>query len=273
MIRSVFCAGGALIAFGLAAVASASAPEGPGTQLGAQPILFSAQSRIEVDADGAVVAVAPTPSLPEAVNAALAENLGKLRFVPATREGRAVGGVTYARQEACAVPDGASYRMSVRFLGNGPGTPKGGDRLIVPRFPPDAQRAGAAAEVKLAYRVEPDGSVTVESAESVGARGRYTRDFVAATRHWMDGQTAEPEYLDGQPVATRVSTTVKFTSGVTFTGPNARAQVERHVREQKALAEQARIASSAACATASQARAALPQQVAVNSPFKPMRVE
>lgn len=233
-----------------------------------QPVLFAAQSRIEVDANGTVVAIAPTPGLPEAVNAALANNLRSLHFEPAMKDGRAVGGVTYARQEACAIPEGGNYRLAVKFFGNGPGGLEGDGKAPAPRYPFEALRAGASAEVKLVYVVGTDGSIAVESAELANGRSRYTKDFIAASRNWLEGRQASPESLDGQAVATRVETTVKYTLGASFSGPNARRQSEAHAREATARMQEERIASSGACTAAAKAREDQPQQVALNSPFK-----
>jgi hypothetical protein len=240
----------------------------PAGEAAPQAVLFAAQSRIEVDATGAVTAVAPTPGLPEAVNAALANNLRSLRFTPAMKDGRAVGGVTYARQEACAIPDGGNYRLAVKFFGNGPGGLEGGDKASAPRYPSEALRAGASAEVKLVYVVGPDGSIAVESAELAKGRSRYTKDFIAASRDWLEGRQASPESLDGQAVATRVETTVKYTLGPSFSGPNARKQSEAHARETLARMQEERIANNGACTEAARAREDRPQQVAINSPFK-----
>ena len=259
---SVFLA--SLAASGFAGAAG-PAPAGDSAP---QPVLFAAQSRIEVDATGAVIAVAPTPGLPEGVNAALANNLRSLRFEPAIKDGRAVGGVTFARQEACAIPESGNYRMAVKFLGTGPGGPQVGGRLPAPRYPFEAQRAGATADVKLVYRVEPDGSIAIESAGLESGRSRYTKDFIAASRDWLEGQHAQPEALDGQAVATRVQTTVKYTLGPSFSGPNARSQSEAYTRETIARMREERIANSGACAVAAKAGEDRPQQVALNSPFK-----
>jgi hypothetical protein len=217
-----------------------------------------------------VVAVAPSPSLPEAVNLALAENLRKLRFEPALRDGHVVPGVTYARQEACAVPTGGSYNLAVRFLGNGPGILHGGPTTI--RFPLGAHQAGASAQVKLTYVVQPDGKVVVESADLVSKRGPNARDFVTAARDWLESQRSEAEQLDGQPVATRVSFTMVYKSGgPTFTGINAREQAKRHVEAEAARRREASIASSSACALASSAEDAPQQHVALTSPFRLMQ--
>lgn len=264
MRRSLVPTCGAFIAFCLAAAPAAAAPE---TAPAPKPILFSAQSRVEVDADGKVVAVAPSPELPEAVNTALTDNLRKLRFTPAQLDGRAVGGVTYVRQEACAIPEAGRYRMAVKVLGNGPGYAEGGDRLSVPRWPTEGPRSGPV-EVKLEYRVGTDGEISVASAQLVSGRNRAARDFVSASRRWLDGRRAKPEFLDGRPVATRMSTTIKFMPSVTFTGPDARRQVEEYARAEQARLEQARFASSGACALASQAGDAAPVQVALDSPFQ-----
>jgi hypothetical protein len=237
----------------------------------AKPLLFGAQSRIEVDAEGKVVAIEAAPGLPAAVNTALEQNLRKLRFEPATKDGRAVGGVTYARQEACAIPEGGQYRMAVKFLGNGPGYAEGGGRLAAPRWPTSGPTTGPV-EVKLVYRVGPDGEITVESTDLVSGRNRVAQDFVSASRQWLDGRRGKPEFLDGQPVSTRMSTTVKFMPSVTFTGSNARRQAEAYGKAERARQEQARIAASDACSLAARPPDGTPVQVALDSPFKPLPV-
>ena len=177
-------------------------------------------------------------------------------------------GVTFARQEACAVPEGGAYRLAVRFLGNGPGATKAPDGIPAPRYPAEAQRAGASATVKVGYRVDPNGEVVVESTELVKGRGPHGRTFLETARSWTDGLRAEPEQLDGRPVATRVSYTIEFTVGQTFSGPAARTLMQRHAEAEQAQRQAERIAASAACATAFRERDALPAHVALDSPFR-----
>ena len=262
------------LAFACTALAAIAAePQGVGSeQAPPAPRLFSAQLRIEVGADGVVTAVAPSPALSQVVNAALAENLRKVRFAPALLDGRPVAGVTYAWQEACLVPADGGSRLAVRFLGTGPGTANAIQRTP-PQFPFEAQRAGASADVKATYRVEPDGSISVESTELASGRSRYTREFLAATRQWLAAQRAEPEQLDGRPVATRVSTHVVFKSGPSFSGPDARRQAQQHGEAERARMEAARIAGSRACGVAGGGSDAAQQPIALNSPFRHLAVE
>ena len=88
------------------------APAAAATKSATAPALFLMQteSRMEVDAEGKVVSLQTTPALPPHVAAVVEGNLRKMRFAPPMKDGRAVAGVTYAWQEACAAHASAIAR-------------------------------------------------------------------------------------------------------------------------------------------------------------------
>jgi hypothetical protein len=201
------------------------------------------------------------------------EHLYKVRFSPPTKDGHPVGGVTYARQEACAIPEGSKYRLAVRYLGNGPSflRPKG-ERAVL-RVPLDSKPGAQPVVLNIVYKVLPDGALSVDAVDVVSGQRRNSRDYVSATRAWLEAQRAEPEQVDGVPVPTQVNFKFAFGPGQTFYGSTARAQAEKHSQVENEKARLAQIAASRACATAARGSDAQSQHVAINSPFHALSEE
>lgn len=220
-------------------------------------VLLSAESRVEVDRDGRVVAVAPDAELPAAVNEALAANIRHMRFAPPMKDGHAVAGVTFVSQEACAAPDNGAYRFAVKYRGNGPSPVQ----KVFPRYPIDAMKAGQAANWKVVYDVLPDGSSRLHQADrKSGSSRRFDPQFRSAIGAWIGAMRFRPEILDGQAVATRVATDVEFRLG-------------RPGRAETSNAPDARMARAArndSCTAAMAAGDDEKRDVALNSPFQLM---
>jgi hypothetical protein len=237
---------GILLAVALPALAVAAPKPAPAPGL----VLIETESRIEIDAAGNVVAVRTTPELPAHVAAVVDGNLRKMRFTPGTKDGRAVAGVTYAWQEACAAPEGDASRFAVKFLGNGPSL----DRTVVPVYPRDAERRGVTAKWKVTYTIDTLGKGHFVSATRLDDGERAEHDFRASITRWVETMKFQPELVDGQPVATQMTGEVHFVlSG----------------RPTRKDAEAAR-AGRDACQVALQERAQDHTDVALNSPFKPL---
>lgn len=220
-------------------------------------VLLSAESRVEVGADGKVVAVAADAGLPAAVNEALASNIRRMRFAPPMKEGRAVPGVTYVWQDACAAPDKGAYRFAVKYRGNGPSLVQ----KLYPRYPAEAQRAGQVAAWKVSYDVLPDGSAQLHQADrKKGSSRRFDPQFRSAIGAWISAMRFRPEILDSQAVATRVATDVEFRLG-------------RPGRAETSNAPDARMARAVrndSCTAAIAAGDKEDRDVALNSPFQPL---
>lgn len=214
----------------------------------AEPMVFDASARIEVDAAGKVTAVEPASSLSPALQALVRQHLATYRFEPPVQSGVAVSGTTFVSLGGCAVPTGSDYDVSLAYRGNGPRL-AGGGMLPAPRYPPAAYRNGAEAEARLTYIVEVDGSTTLERIDYAGAQ-RQKPVFDETLAEWLAGLRFEPERVAGQPVRTRMEVPVEFS----LHGGPSRSALKR---ERLARPE---------CTAAQSAPTRMP--VAVDSPFR-----
>jgi hypothetical protein len=235
------------IAAGLAAPAPAADPAG-----GKIVLLRGNESRVEVGADGRVLAVQSDPALPAVVADALAANIRKIAFAPPVKDGKAVPGVTFVWQDACAAPaDGGAYRLAVRLTGNGPSL----KQRYAPRYPVDALRAREAATWRVEYDVAPDGSVALHAATRTSGGRRFNDQFTQVIKSWVEAQDFIPEQLAGEPVGTRITTEVEFTFA------------ERALKRRQAPE------ANASCQTALAAPLAKDRRVAMDSPFHPTALD
>lgn len=251
----------ALVASSLLAVAQASPPVASPT-----PVMLHVETRVDVDESGRVVAVAPDGALPADINAVIAANVRSIRFQPPKLDGRAVRGVTFVRLDACAVPEAGHYRLATAYRGNGPsaaGSP-------TPRYPVDALRAARAATFDLTYHTSADGKAVVEKLERKGG-GPFTREFAAAITDWVNALRVQPEQLDGQPVATRISKQFQFTVGGRKSFGST-ASANKFFAAEAAKRQQEEIANNPSCIAALTAGTVDPTRaVALDSPF--VRIE
>lgn len=169
-------------------------------------VLLHAQSRVEVDSEGRVTAVRTPGDLPPAVVAALEEKVRELRFAPPMKDGRAVPGVTYVSQDACAAPHQGAYHFSTRLRGIGPGM----EKRVFPAYPRDALRGGVTSAWKLTLAVGADGRATLLQATRTGGAGKYDRDFRQALAEWVAAMQYLPEELDREAVSTTLERNVSF---------------------------------------------------------------
>jgi outer membrane biosynthesis protein TonB len=238
----VALAGALAVAFTAMLAPAAAAPPAD-----AKLLLVQTESRVEVDAQGNVTAVKTTPQLPADIEAIVDGNLRKLRFEPPMKDGKAVAGVTYAVQDACAAPVDGKYAFAVKYRGNGPSMARSAHPPLYPRGP---MMRGIQAEWNVEYTVGADGKGSVAGLKLLsGGGGRDDAEFRKVLKDWIANMPFQPEQLDGQPVATRMSTKVSFVLD------NKRRDVK---------------ASNEACQLALQARDDDDRAVAIDSPFKPI---
>jgi len=208
--------------------------------------------------------VAPSPELGEAINSALAANIRKLRFEPPQKDGRAVSAVTYVRQDACAAPDGAGFRLAVRYRGNGPSS-SGSPPPMIPHGVGHGRNFQATYQVT--FQVDAGGSAHLESVALASGQRDSKKELEQAISDWVAGMHYQTEQLDGQPVATRISYPIKFMVGAPHTVPSiaverrraAAADAERHL---------AQAASNSSCEAAIAGRDKDERQVALDSPIR-----
>lgn len=221
----------------------------------AEPIAFSADARVEIDATGKPTKVEAAPELPEAIRSFIERKVATWHFAPPSRDGESGSGVTYLQLGACAMPEGNGYRMAIDYKGNGPRR-SGSGILFPPRYPPEAQRAGEEADLRVTWIVEPDGRATLENIlREDRPVTRKSDPFQRVVREWVASLRYEPEELAGRRLRTRVSVPVEFRLDARSAGAT---------REQ--LLEQA--SQSTECRMAASKLQQGLQPVAVDSPFK-----
>ena len=212
------------------------------------PLLIHTESRIDVDAQGRVTAISTTPELPADVEKVVHDNLRKLQFAPPMKDGRAVSGVTWAWQDACAAKVDGRYRFAVKFRGNGPGS----EQELIPAYPQEMERRGVEAKWTVEYAIAVDGTASIVEIKRLdGGGGRNDVHFRRSIEQWLGAMRFKPELLDGQPVATRMTMPVTY----------------ELVAAPRAAKHDAR---NDACQIALQARDADDRAVAIDSPFKPV---
>lgn len=231
----------------------------PIAQAAPRAALVETQLRIDVDAQGRVVAAEPTAALPTPVADALRRHAASWTFEAPTRGGVALPGTTYARLSVCAAPDAGGQGL-VFALGparNGPGVD---ERMLRPSFfPPvsDTMLALGRLEMDVVYEVGADGRASVVSLATRPDTPRARREIEVAFRRWIAPMRFQPERIDGVAVATRMHLPV------TFTWERARPGARRDDLERR------RVEASPTCQAllGAPAGGARPQ-VAVDSPFR-----
>lgn len=210
---------------------------------------FTTELRITVGADGRVGDVVLDRSLPAPVEQAVRTHVAGWRFEAPVRDGQRLGGTTYAHLTGCAVPSPAGLAISFGPASTGPG--HGGKGIVgthvMTGLPvKDDTRFTINAE----YRVQPDGSVVVESVRSEGRRSRAMREFEQGVGKWLATRRFMPEEIGGVPVATRMTLPLHYDFRPARRGPLPKRPAD------------------AACQAALDATKTPDRPVAIDSPFR-----
>jgi len=225
-------------------------------------VAFSATVRVDVDTAGAPVKVEAPADLPAAIRAYVEQRVASWQYLPARQDGVAVPATTYVRVGACALPDEASggYQLGVDFKGNGPGLMSESGRLDPPGYPRHALMRGDTGVFRVVYSINGSGKPKVDVITPLGDEPpRGFKAFQAALEKWVGGLPYQPEIVNGQPVATQISTIVEFRLSDDYGTPVWRKQYLEDLKS-KAI-------SSSECTLASGASFGL-QPVAIDSPVK-----
>lgn len=171
---------------------------------------WQAQAALEVDAAGQVAKATLLQDVPEAVAKPARDVMAHWRFKPVMRNGHAVSAKTYAFVELQLVKrDQAQFGLKVVYDANGP-------RLRPTVFPfPSGIGASSTGALLIEAVVQPDGhldQVQVVETHFGSQNHLFGQSTTQAVRQWL----ADPEYVDGRPIATRVQ--IPFT--VCGTGPH-----------------------------------------------------
>lgn len=181
-----------------------------GETAGAAPLtVISTQARVEISAEGKVIAVQPDPKLPAAVGEAIRKTIAGWRFAAPLKDGHPVGGVTYVRLGACAAELHDGLKMAFNYQGNGPR--RDGPPTPQPPFSIGKMRPGQSAKMQLTYRVGADGVAAVESMDRIEGKANISRALRSSLQDWIAASTFSPELVAGEPVATRMSMPIEFT--------------------------------------------------------------
>lgn len=175
---------------------------------------FRTPVKLVVDEAGRPVEVEASSELPAPVREFVESSVRELKFGPAMLDGQPMGGTTYVVMGVCAVQRGGDLVLAADYRGNGPVRADGVPHLMPPRYPAKALRRGQTGKMEVDFVVETDGSATLENIDFGGfVRSDEKRTFEAAIRDWVKGMRYLPEQLAGQPVRTRMNTTVEFILG------------------------------------------------------------
>ena len=204
----------------LACPAVAAAADDP------QVIVFETLARVAVGADGQPMEVRGSGDLPGPLREFVESSVRDWQFEPVVVDDEARQGTTWVRLSVCAVPRADGFALSSRYVGNGPGPAGGAAHVDPPQYPRDALHAGASGDMTVNYTVGTDGVATLDSIDyAQGEQKRMRRYFHRALGDWVRAMRYQPEELDGQPVATRISTPVSFRLDM----PGTRAEFEQQI--------------------------------------------
>lgn len=181
---------------------------------GQGPVLVHMQAALDIDVEGRVSAVTfvDERKVPEVVRRDAEQVARSWRFMPPTRNGKAVSGRTYAGVQACLAPTPHGIDYTFAFTGNGPAS-----TFRPPRKPPRAPALPIATLMgqgvdhltgRTVYVVSPEGTATLESAvlDDPELQARYGHLWLRDQREFFKNFRYQPELIDGVPTATRLET-------------------------------------------------------------------
>lgn len=164
---------------------------------------YPAQLRVDLDTEGHVAGAKGPDDLPSMLEGPMQQAIRRWRFKPVQRDGHPVTARTFVRARLEVVEQAAGkYGLRLVYEANGP---RLGPGSYVPKgLPMSVFHAGVEGRLVMDAIVHPDGSiadVTVAEAKIPGVRIAPFRQFAIDVVEHME---AEPEQVDGKPIATHV---------------------------------------------------------------------
>lgn len=173
--------------------------------------VFHTAARVEIDAQGQVAVVTPDSRLSSTLSGEVIKAVQRLEFAAARKNGTPVAGVTYVNLMGCAVPTAEGFQVALGYASHGPGRER---TWGPPPFPADALRKGYSASFNVVIVAGADGRGALERMEETTPKGPIReRAFRPAIEAWAKAMRFEPEVVDGQALATRMSFPVEFSAG------------------------------------------------------------
>lgn len=214
---------------------------------------WPAEAVLDVDAAGQVSSVTLLDEFPEAIATAAEAVMARWRFKPVEKNGHPVSARTYAFVQLRVVKrNQTTFGLQVVYRSNGP-------RLhptVSPFSASSAALASSGAALLIEALVQPDGRVgPVKVVEShFGSQNHLVSSTaVLAVKRWR----GDPEYVDGNPVATLVQ--------IPVINCGTLKDCEGPKQELKLWHRAAAVDASAPPATG--------RSVALNSPLEPLAVQ
>jgi Gram-negative bacterial TonB protein C-terminal len=168
-------------------------------------------ARVDVDADGRIVAVEPLGTLLGAeLSDAVRQAVSRWTFVPAEHDGKSAPARTYVNLDIERQKDGDKYNVRFRYRSNGPTYTAGIDKVVVP-YPQQMISHRREARLIFTARVMPDGSlrdIALDGAQTTA--GSEATPFVEACKRAIGKWRVQPETVGGEAVATRVLIPLNF---------------------------------------------------------------
>lgn len=211
------------------------APASQAQEQDQQPVLVRMQAALDIDVEGRVsnVEFIDDRKLPDMLRRDAAQVARSWRFMPPTRNGKAVSGRTYASFQACLVPSPRGIDYTFAFAGNGPAS-----TFLPSRKPrsiglPIATLMGEGVNQvsgRNVYVVSPEGKVTLESAvlDDPKLQARFGPVWFRDQRELFKQFRYQPELIDGVPTTTRLETQTAYMWSRDLT----RADIEAQRREE-----------------------------------------
>jgi hypothetical protein len=177
----------------------------------ARPALVTLQAALDIDTEGRVSAVTFVDDLklPASIRDGAGQVARRWRFLPPTRDGKAVSGRTYASVEACLVAGAERLDFTFAYAGNGPASTFVPPRKpVAPVLPLATLAARGINEMygTIVYVVSADGRATLEQAtlDDPELQKSYGALWFRDQRNMLKLHRYRPELIDGVPTATRV---------------------------------------------------------------------
>lgn len=184
----------ALLAAGVVPARAAAADAGVARE-------YRAQAAVDIGADGNVTAIDLPAEVPAMLAGPAREAIARWRFKPPVRDGHAVTARTYLRLVLQVVQQAdGNYGLRAVYRSNGP-------KLVLtqgPAYPLDELRQRGQGTIVMEAIVHPDGTLSDIHAASHRINHPDPRAFIASADAVMRCAHAQPELVDGRPVATRI---------------------------------------------------------------------
>lgn len=162
---------------------------------------YRAQAALDIDADGRVTAVELSAEVPAVLAGPAKEAIAHWHFKPPVRDGHAVTARTYVRLALQVVQQAdGNYGLRVVYRSNGP-------RLTFPQqpeYPRSELRQRGQGSLVMEAIVHPDGTLGDVHVASHRFNHPNPGAFIKSAEVVMQRAQAQPERVDGQPVATRI---------------------------------------------------------------------